>query len=186
VLHLPLHFGYVVPVNEEAPESGGYRFTSGHPLHSPASWVLVEGGDLPLPVEIRVDRMPDGRHVVAGLRIEWPPDPRGITSQTLREIRLSEILAAYYDEFQPDYVFEIESSIAEVSYPARPPRGPGNQALMEFARTYMTELARQPRRAMTAAAKAHNISRATANRWAAICRELGLLPSASSGEDSSS
>ena len=32
---------------------------------------------------------------------------------------------------------------------------------------------------MSAAARAHSISRATANRWAAICRELGYLPNVS-------
>ncbi len=54
-------------------------------------------------------------------------------------------------------------------------RGPGGEALRAFAHTYLTELARQPRRAMSAAGKAHGISRATAHRWAHTCRELGYL-----------
>ena len=179
-------------MSEEDPWSGGYRFTTAdHYLHSPSSWVLAEGGDLPMPIEIRVNRAPDGRHVFTGIRIgEITDSPwmQEITSQTLREIRLAEILAAYYEAFQPDYVAELEASIAAVSYPLPPPRprGPSNQVLGEFARTYLAELARQPHRAMSAAAKAHNVSRATANRWASLCRELGMLPNVSTGEEASS
>ena len=135
-------------------------------------WVVVYGGDLPMPIDIRIERAPDGRHVFTGLRIGVAT--RGeITSQTLREIRLSEILVDYFETFRPDY--EAQLHLAGASYPLRP-RGPDNDALRGFARTYLTELARQPHRAMSAAAKAHNISRATANRWAAICRDLGYLP----------
>lgn len=172
-------------MNDDAIESPRYEFSADH-LVNRADWVRVEGGDLPMPIEIRVERAPDGRHVFTGLRIGIDDRSRAeITSQALREIRLSEILAAYYEVFQPDYALEMESSIAEVSYPVRQ-HGPDNMTLFRFARTYQAELARQPHRAMSAAAKAHNISRATANRWAAICREIGMLPAVSSGEEPSS
>src|SRR6266568_919989 len=88
-------------------------------------WRGVTGGDLPVPVSVRIHRHADGR-VATG-----------------------------------------------------PSRRPDDQKLRDFARTYQIELARQPRRAMTAAASAHSISRATANRWAAICREMGFLPDVS-------
>jgi len=174
-------------MSDEVPGSGGYRFIADHTLHQPLHWVRVEGGDLPMPIEIRVDRAQDGRFVFSGIKIgtEGMWGYEEITSQTLREIRLAEILAAYYEVFRPDYVFEMESGLAKVSHPNRPPRGPDNQALGYFARTYLTELARQPHRAMTAAARKHNISRATANRWAAVCREIGLLPGASPGGEPS-
>lgn len=167
-------------VNGSETPSGAYRFT--RDLSGRSLWVRVEGGDLPMPVEILVDRTPEGRYMFTGLRLGGDPeeDEYEITSQTLRQIRLSEIQAAYFEHFEP--IRLMEESLAEVSYPLRP-RGPEHEALSAFARTYLTELARQPRRAMTAAAKTHNISRATANRWAATCRELGMLPSASSGEE---
>jgi hypothetical protein len=150
-------------------DDGGYRFTrdeSGRSL-----WDYVEGGDLPMPVWILVKEAPDGRHFVAGLMLD--DDGQEITSQTLRQIRVSEILAAHFEHFEP--VRLMEASLAEASYPLRP-RWPDNDALQAFARTYRTELARRPSRAMTTAAEAHNISRATANRWAQMCRDHGYLP----------
>lgn len=48
--------------------------------------------------------------------------------------------------------------------------------LTEFAQIYERHLATQPRRATTATAKEMNISRATAIRRLAECREKGLLP----------
>ncbi len=170
-------------------DEGGYRFT--RDLSGESLWTLVEGGDLPMPVEIVFHRSPDGRYVVSRLSIGqgWL-DKDGnlldeVTSATLRQIRLSEIQAAYFDYFDPVRLIE-ESIPMEVLSPIQPPgRGPDEQALRAFARTYMTELARQPHRAMTAAAKAHNISRATANRWAALCREYGYLPSGDEGKSAS-
>lgn len=156
--------------------AGGYRFT--RDLSGQTLWVGVDGGDLPVPIEILVDRAPGGRHVFTGLRIG--DGAQEITSQTLRLIKLGEILAAHFEVFEP--VFVMEASAAEASRPLRTrsgrrgPAGPDDQALRGFAQTYQAELARQPHRAMTAAAKAHSISRTTANRWAARSRELGYLP----------
>jgi hypothetical protein len=149
--------------------AGSYRFTE-NSASTLSVWVRVECGDLPVPIDICVGWAPDGRRVFNGLRIE----AEEITSNTLRQIRLSEILAAYFEHFEP--IWEVHRSLAEFSVPLPPPgRGPDGDTLMAFARTYATELARQPQRAMTAAANAHNISRATANRWAALCREYGYL-----------
>lgn len=50
------------------------------------------------------------------------------------------------------------------------------ESLRQFAKTYASEYATQPHRAMTASAKTHGISRATAHRWALKCRQLGYLP----------
>lgn len=50
-----------------------------------------------------------------------------------------------------------------------------DQELRAFADTYTKALAHEPYRAMTAAAKEHGISRATAHRWADRCRGLGYL-----------
>jgi hypothetical protein len=161
-------------------DDGGYRFTRG-----PDGWDLVTSDDLPVPIEILIGEDLAGRHFVVGLRIGGERGTWGfvdddgtavtaeITSQMLRQIRLSEILAAHFEHFEP--VRLMEASLAEVSYPLRP-RWPDNAALQAFARTYKAELGRRPSRAMTAAAKAHNISRATANRWAQMCRDHGYLP----------
>jgi len=148
-------------------------------------WRAVRGGDLPAPVKVRIHRHADGRYAVTGLLIGEESEPQEITSQTLRQIRLSKILAGIFADFDPDspddwprtamrVIADVNAGGGHVA--AGPSRGPGEQRLREFARTYQIELARQPRRAMSAAAKAHSISRATANRWAGMCRQLGYLP----------
>jgi hypothetical protein len=148
-------------------------------------WVTVYGGDLPVPVDVRVDRAPDGRYVFTGLRIGVAVQAE-VNANVLREIRLAEILADYFETFRPDVRAEMEASLADLSVPREPPgRGPGADTLRAFALTYLTELARQPHRAMSAAAKAHNISRATAHRWAALCRGRGYLPGGDPKEPSS-
>jgi hypothetical protein len=189
-------------VRIERDEDGGYRVTVNpdfsRSMRPAGHWVKISSGDLPMPVELRVNRHADGRYVVTGLLMGDEFSPAEITSQTLREIRLSKILAWLLEDFDPDNlpawsprttvrtIADFNADLAGQVATGRGQRAPGTEVLREFARTYLTELARQPRRAMTAAAKAHSISRATANRWAATCRELGLLPAASSGEESSS
>ena len=180
----------------------GYRF-SWEPKHFPdpapmpfGAWVWVSGGPLPCEVALRLHRHADGRYVFTGMVISEPlPTPMEITSQVLRQIRLSEIQAAL---FGPDGLFgdfDPASPPADGSTPSPeatrwlanlaarhgqiasgPSRGPDEAVLRGFALTYQKELARQPSRAMSTAAKAHSISRATANRWAALCRNTGLLP----------
>jgi hypothetical protein len=169
-------------VSHDAPGSDDYRFT--RDLSGQGLWVEVEGGGLPMPIGIQVHRDPAGRYVFTGVRIGGESFEE-ITSQTLRQIKLTEILAAYYEYYEP--IFEIEATLAEASRPLGRlrPRGPDDASLRAFARSYQIELARQPRRAMSAAAKAHSISRATANRWAATCRQLGYLPHVPPGEESS-
>ena len=183
---------------ERAPD-GGYRVSTNPDLSRsmrPAGhWVRVSGGDLPVPVELRINRHADGRYVVTGLMMGDEFNPAEVTSQTLREIRLGKVLAWLLEDFDPDnlpawsprttirMIADVNADQAGQVAASRSQRAPGDQVLRDFARTYLTELARQPRRAMTAAAKAHNISRATANRWAALCRQLGYLPGNSSGEE---
>lgn len=140
-------------------------------------WVTVYGGDLPVPVDVRIGKDANGRHVFTGLRIGVGVRSE-VTANLLRQIRLAEILADYYIAFP----LTVPEMLADMSRALPPGRGPDKPALQAFAATYMTELARQPHRAMTAAAKSHNISRATAHRWAAACRERGYLPGASAQE----
>jgi hypothetical protein len=137
---------------------------------------------------VRIDAQADGRHVITGLLIGEEFGAPEITSVTLRRVRLAEILAAVFADFDPDDTARwgpAESVLTAAVVNARAGarvasaggrRGPDDQALRDFARTYQIELARQPRRAMSAAAKAHSISIATAHRWAAECRERGYLP----------
>jgi hypothetical protein len=160
-------------------------------------WQAVMGGDLPVPVKVRIHRHADGRYAITGLVIGDESRPQEITSQTLRQIRPGKILASMFaDDFDPDnpqdwldqpqgaarVIADINADAGgHVATGGAPARGPDDTKLREFAHTYRTELVRHPRRAMTAAAKAHNISRATANRWAALCRQLGYLPGSGPG-----
>lgn len=175
----------------------GYRFS--RDASDDSGWTRVSGGDLPMPIEIRFGYAPDGRFAVRGLRLDVDPlraaDPSNIdleiTSATLRQIKLSEIKAAFFEAqgewlqaIMPDDRGLARSIAAEQAYALRSPsRGPESEKLREFADAYRTELTRQPHRAMTAVARALNISRATANRWAALCRELGYLPNPSEGKN---
>jgi hypothetical protein len=188
-----------------------YRFSweSGHEgqaAHMPdGAWVFVNGGGLPCEVALRFHRHVDGRYVFTGIVIADPlPAPLEVTTQLLRQIRLGEIQAALFgpggllgdfDPARPPLHGETPSpevtrwladlSAAHGQLADGPSRGPGDAALRDFARTYQLELARQPWRAMSAAAKAHSISRATAHRWAAACRRLGYLPGIPGEEPSS-
>lgn len=157
------------------PTSDGHR----------APWLLVSGGNLDQPLRIRVGRGTDHRFLVTGLVVG--EDGGGeITSDTLRRIRLGEIMRALFTHFEPgerldpDDVLRyqmLRELVADRAAPvATTSRSPQDDQYRAFAQTYLRELARQPRRAMTAAASAHQVSRATANRWAAVCRERGYLP----------
>lgn len=158
-----------------------YRFLA-DPDHD--EWVTVYGGDLPVPVDIRIGQAGDGRFVFTGLRIGVAAAAE-VTANVLRRVRLAEILADYWVAFPPVTDKDLRAHIAAMSRPLPAGRGPDDEALRAFAATYLRELARQPHRAMTAAAKAHNVSRATAHRWAAQGRKLGYLPGVSEGESSS-
>lgn len=135
-----------------------------------------------MPIEIRVQRAGDGRSVVTGLRVEADGE---VTSRLLRVIRLPEILSALFDhaavadpsDLPRTFRDAVRRGVAlSVLDHAPVIADPLDTSYRAFARTYLAELQRQPHRAMTAAARAHNISRATANRWADACRRLGYLP----------
>lgn len=161
--------------------------------HGPAGrWVHVSGGDLPVPVEIRVDQAEDGRFVVSGLLIgRTDYDRQEITWRILRDIKLGAILDELFRGFDPltpgKWAKDEESQYAWVSLwqnyvqPAQtlegtPGRGPSRSDLANFALVYLKHKAAHPHRAMTATAKELNISRATAIRRAAAARKEGLLP----------
>lgn len=176
---------------EQDPD-GSYRVAANPDLSRSARprghWVRISDGDLPAPVELRINRHADGRYVVTGLMMGDEFQPAEITTQTLREIRLGRILSWLLEGFDPDNlpawsprttirtIADFNADQAGQVATSRHQRAPSDQVLRDFARTYLTELARHPRRAMTAAARVHNISRATANRWAVLCRRLGYLP----------
>jgi hypothetical protein len=159
----------------------------------PGSWVQVSGGGLPVPVQVRIHRHADGRYVITGLIVGDATTPKEIASRTLRRISLIKIVADLFKDFDPAQpsafpfpefpeavcvAADIDASAHGRRGSAGRERGPDSEKLQAFAATYRTELARQPHRAMTAAAAAHHISRATAHRWAIMCRHLGYLPAA--------
>lgn len=158
------------------------------------TWTRVEGGTLDASIYVRIAQTSDGRGVINGIVVggAWP---RGeITANTLRQIKVGAILGAVFDgwsiEDAPDYedlAEQIEWGLMHEHYVRQSPRLPGaskaasrsvdHDELSTFARTYAEQRVRNAHRAMTATAKLLNISRATANRRATRCRELGLLPS---------
>jgi hypothetical protein len=166
-----------------------YRFLVDRSGHD--EWVAVFGGGLPSVIDLRIEPKPGGRYAVTGLRIGVADDARGeINSETLRDIRLADILADYYDTFQPETEAEILATLAaaSVSLKPSPPTGRGRPAaerLQAFAKTYAEKRAGGAHGAMTAAAKAHNISRATADRWVKLSRKYGYLPKSTEEESSS-
>lgn len=155
-------------------------------------WVRVSGGDLPLPIDIRIDHGEGGRFVVSGVLIgREDVDRQEITWRTLRDIKLAAILDQLFRGFDPlqpgKWASNEEQQYAWVSLwedfvrPAQsvetsPTRGPSRSDLADFARTYLKHKAAHPNRAMTATAKELNISRATAIRRADAARKEGLLP----------
>lgn len=181
--------------------SGAYRFEPVPPFAEapPGAWLQVSGPGLDQPIQIRINR--DGSRYVVTALVVGTDGTQEVTSETLRRIRLAEIMRELFKDFDPTAPpptphldadgrvdsFDDDSGFLawwlfkdEVIDNAHPvPGGSGGSQdarYQAFARTYLRELVRQPRRAMTNASEAHNISRATANRWAAICRERGYLP----------
>lgn len=151
-------------------------------------WLQVSGGGLDSPIYIRLAHTRDGGSVINGLIMGGDEQRPEITANTLRQIKPREILSTLLRKFDlldrpEDFLAYITWSEVYLSDVDRIPsqgssvRGSGTADLLdEFARIYMKERAIQPHRAMTAAAEAMHISRATANRWAARARERGLIP----------
>jgi hypothetical protein len=157
------------------------------------TWTRVAGGTLEAPIYIRIAKTKDGRGVINGLLIggAWPREQ--ITANTLRSIKIGEILEKVFDGWDintpPDYddledqvswglmheTFVRQAETIPSDSRAGSRSAPSDQ-LEEFARAYLTQRGRNAYRAMTATAKEFSISRATANRWAARCRDRGLLP----------
>ena len=159
-------------------------------------WTRVEGGGLPAAIYIRVELSRDGKPMITGMILggAWPRNE--ISANTLRDIKPREILTELFSHFDPsappnseEWEESITWGLMHEVYMMRLPRVPVDSVstrgastsdrLAEFAEVYLREMRLQPRRAMTATAKAMNISRATANRWAAMARARGLLASKS-------
>lgn len=163
------------------------------------AWVEVAGGGLPGPIRLRINKSAGGETLVATAVVIDHGDQE-VTSETLRAIRLREILRSFWDAIHvpgdgPRWWRPTPTSEPELiddghefwrwlvrDFIENAPEldgQPGDLAADQrrFAQTYRRELARNPRRAMTAAAEDLGISRATAHRWAAKLREQGILPS---------
>ena len=156
------------------------------------SWTWVRGGGLEQPLYARIGWSADGRPVITGLLLGAGGGAE-ITSSTLRSVRVGALLEQLFAGFTLDSFpkygdldDELEWALMQQTYVAGAPklpddsraaaRGAGNELLADFARRYSEEIVRNPRRAMTTTAEAFHISRATANRWAERCRDIGLLP----------
>lgn len=163
------------------------------------AWVEVSGGGLPSPIRLRIGKSPGGETLVPTAVVIDHGDQE-VTSETLRAIRLREILRSFWDAVNvpddgprwrratPTSEPELVEDDQEFSrwliryFIQNAPEldsQPGDLAADQrrFAQAYRRELVRNPRRAMTAAAEELGISRATAHRWATKLREQGVLPS---------
>lgn len=174
-------------------ENVGDRLTRGEGV-----WIGANGGHLPCPIRIRLGRGREG-FVITGLVIGELGD-QAITSETLRKIRLSEVLhwlfASWGDGTPPPYPFDgtyhssdelqaaqdqwlmhhmFKSLVIEAA--GETTEGDAErQELVRFAEVYTRNLASQRHRAVTATAQQLNVSRATANRRITRARQLGILP----------
>ena len=175
----------------------GFSFLPNYeqPVRPQGAWMRCSGGDLPMPVGLRIAPSTDGRWVVTGLMLGEEFEQQEITSKTLRAIKLREIVAKLLEDYDPDAPPDwmnfattlglvLRTNAATAGHVAKTAqRGPDEATLRDFTRAYRAELARRPHGAMTAAAKAFNISRATANRWAQEARRLGFLPDVQRGAE---
>lgn len=162
-------------------------------------WVRVEGGGLSAPIYVRVIKTNDGGVAINGLVMgaAWPRSE--VTANELRQVRPRDILNQLFADFDPnsppdydDWEDSITWGLMHEVYMMRLPTVPVESSaarsagtpdkLEEFARIYLREFKLRPKKAMTATAEAMNISRATANRWAARARDRGLLPQRSPRE----
>lgn len=154
-------------------------------------WVEVRGGELEAPILMRFGKTADGRFVLNGLILGADFPRPEITANTLRRIPIAEIVRQLWDNFtmeSPPPYDDFEESVTwglMQSFALRQDwlpdrsratnRAPADAELERFAEIYLEERARNHRRAMTSTAERLHISRATANRRAAVCRERGLL-----------
>ncbi|WP_344163804.1 hypothetical protein [Nocardiopsis rhodophaea] len=168
------------------------EYAPGEELVESYDWVRVSGGGLAVPILVRVAYGRDGRPIMTGLII-GDDGPAEITADTLRSIRVGALMEQLFEGFDPGGRPPADDFDAEVTWalmydfthrtPAPPPperrqgrsRGPTDEELQHFAEVYRREIRRSPRRAMTATAESVGVSRATANRWAKLCREQGYL-----------
>lgn len=144
---------------------------------------------------IRVGTAIDGQYVITGLLLGGVDAPAEITGQTLRSIKISEILNTIFwretgsppprsvGDIGPTGLARFEGMTEGVAASAHDlsiesasgRRGPTQVDLTSFAAEYEAQRKVNPHRAMSTAARHCGISRATANRWAARAKELGLL-----------
>lgn len=71
-------------------------------------WVEVEGGGLPVPLVVRIDRTADGRFIVTGMMI-GRDEHREIDWATLRSIKPASIIAMTFAGFDPRLPMQLVS-----------------------------------------------------------------------------
>jgi len=151
------------------------------------AWVRVTGGDLVLPVDLRLTRSSDGRLVVTALEMGHGQHVE-VSSEALRAVKIPTVLREVV-RLREDHagmrlgtdeewwrwlllaLLDEDASLTPLdTMPSR------DAQMRAFAATYRSQLLLDARHAMTASAREHHISRATAHRWANECRRLGYLP----------
>lgn len=161
-------------------------------------WITVtHGPGLPFPIEIKLGRM-DRQLSLIGLRADFSQReaPAQITSRTLRQIRvgqiLDELVSSYTEpknlrglgsDYEPALWFWKESvelldraakELPPVE-PAKQGREPSREQLRAFVGQYASHLRRGKRNAMTRTTKEAHMARSTGYRWLRLASQAGLL-----------
>lgn len=144
-------------------------------------------------IYVRVAKGIDGRLIITGMLLG--DGVVEVTANVLRAVKPAEILATMQwrasgsppppsaGDIGPSGLARYEgmteaieaSARQEPVESARGRRGPSRRDLERFAEAYLRHQS-YTHHAMTRAARDTGISRAAANRWAARCREIGILP----------
>jgi hypothetical protein len=153
------------------------------------NWLAIKEGGLPFPVQLSLGRSSDGRLVCTGLVIGAMDEPREITSRSLRELPLGDLLgsiARLRDD--PDVgsflraTFELADDIGETPRHRPGPRGYDREHFEHVAVVYREALAVAPRAPMQEVARRLSTSEATARRWVQRARDMSLLGAGQPGK----
>ena len=151
-------------------------------------WVKVTGRDLDHPVYVRIAPRPSGAGLLVSGVAFGADGPVEISPRALRALKLPEVLRQVIYEHRLTETASMSDNVARAmrwmslhdaepvpSEPRRRGVAPSDQDLRRFAEHFKANLVAEPRKAMTQTARDLRISRSTANRWAALCRQRDYL-----------
>ncbi|WP_346007169.1 hypothetical protein [Janibacter terrae] len=123
--------------------SGPFAFDAGALRPADADddlWVWIEGGELPVPVLVRVDRSPDGRFIATGLHLGLLREDE-LGWDTMRRIKPATLLNYIFGGFDPADPFSEASDVVRgLAQPSLDALAAGMQdALREYGAEALTQ-----------------------------------------------